>query len=92
MSSNTITEIFKLVQAIENLDELFLVSTMLQNKHKDLRNRAKFNFRVGQRVSFPARNGTQVTGIIDKINRKNVKVRADGGLRWNVSPVYLKAA
>jgi Holliday junction resolvasome RuvABC DNA-binding subunit len=42
-------------------------------------------------VSFDAKTRGIITGEITKVNRKTVKVKADGvGFMWSVSPSLLK--
>ena len=48
-------------------------------------------FRVGDAVYFDSKRGMRVTGTIEKINRKTIKVATPTGL-WSVSPSLLKAA
>jgi len=49
------------------------------------------SFRVGDAVYFDSKRGMRVTGTIEKINRKTIKVATPTGL-WSVSPSLLKAA
>jgi hypothetical protein len=51
--------------------------------------RAMMKYRPGDRVSFRARDGREVTGMLLKYNQKTVTVIADNGQRWNVSPGLL---
>lgn len=45
---------------------------------------------VGQKVSFTSRRG-YITGTIEKINRKTVKVKAKDAM-WSVTPSLLQPA
>lgn len=70
---------------------------MLVAAIKDAYNRfqtiQKRQFTVGSRVKFYGRDGGEVSGTVIKINRKNVKVLADGTTaQWTVSPSLLRAA
>lgn len=44
---------------------------------------ATARFSTGDRVSFDAK-GRRVTGVITKVNRKTVAVKADDGRNWKV--------
>lgn len=48
-------------------------------------------FRVGDAVYFNSKRGMKVSGTIQKINTKTIKVSTDSGI-WSVSPGLLKAA
>lgn len=50
---------------------------------------AMMKYRPGDRVSFRARNGREVSGVLMKYNQKTVTIVADNGERWNVSPGFL---
>lgn len=54
--------------------------------------RAMLEFRIGDRVTFEGQDGVPVVGILTRYNQKSVTVIADDGLRWNVSPRFLKLA
>lgn len=45
---------------------------------------------LGARVTFRSRSGAEVIGRITKVNVKTVKVLADSGVEWTVSPTLLK--
>jgi len=47
-------------------------------------------FRIGQRVWFPAQDGERVIGVVTRHNRKSVTVVSPDGVRWNVAPGLLQ--
>ncbi|TSC55708.1 MAG: Uncharacterized protein G01um101418_729 [Parcubacteria group bacterium Gr01-1014_18] len=73
-------------------DDLRLLNRMvverlkLYHKVRDLKNLAQFN--VMDRVCFNS-EGRQIVGIVIKLNRRSVTLRADDGHQWNVSPALL---
>lgn len=71
-------------------NEAELVREALRTRFDSKRQNAKLSLRVGQRVRFEARGGREVTGTIVKKLRKNVKVHADDGLGWRVSPTLIE--
>ena len=48
---------------------------------------AKFN--VGDAVAFASKRGGMVKGIVEKVNRKTIKVKS-GATMWSVSPSLLR--
>ena len=50
---------------------------------------AKYQFQPGDRVRFEGRRGKIVTGTVERLMQKNVRVTADGGVGWRVSPSVL---
>lgn len=51
----------------------------------------RLQLRVGTRVQFNAKSRGIIHGVIAKVNRKSIKVRADGnGAVWNCSPSTLQ--
>ena len=53
---------------------------------------AMLKFSVGQRVCFDTDDFRKVTGTLVRYNKKSVTVMGDDGLRWNVSPGFLRPA
>lgn len=52
---------------------------------------AMLKLRPGDRVSFIAKDGREVCGVLMKYNKKTVSVVTDSGQKWNVSPGFLRA-
>jgi hypothetical protein len=48
-------------------------------------------FRIGQRVWFPAQDGERIIGVVTRHNRKSATVVSLDGVRWNVAPGLLQA-
>ncbi len=86
----------QLIEVSNALDKITDPDTMRQALHifnlrqRYLQSLGAMAFRVGQRVEFDARTRGIVKGVIQKINTKSIKVLADSGMRWNVSPMFLK--
>lgn len=53
--------------------------------------KAMIQFRIGQRVSFTARGGRVVRGVLTRYNRKSVSVLAETGEAWTVAPGLVRA-
>jgi uncharacterized protein YkvS len=52
---------------------------------------ATYKFEVGQKVEWSGKRG-KMSGIVEKINRKNIVVSTATDGKWNVTATILKAA
>ncbi len=52
--------------------------------------KAMLDFRIGDRVTFQPEGEPPVCGILTRYSTKSVTVITDEGLRWNVSPRFLR--
>ena len=48
------------------------------------------NFKVGDSVSFETRREGIITGTVEKVMRKYVRIRTDYGITWKVDPAHLQ--
>ena len=74
-----------------NTDILNEIIAEVKLRQRTLQAEIGSTFRVGDAVYFDSKRGMRVTGTIEKINRKTIKVATPTG-RWSVSPSLLKAA
>ena len=81
------------LNAIRNADNATLnaIITEVKLRQRSLQTEIGRSFRVGDAVYFNDRRGMKVTGTIEKINQKTIKVATMGGT-WKVSPSLLMAA
>lgn len=49
-------------------------------------------FRIGDPVTFRTKNGSIVTGTINRLNQKTVSLNRVNGVKWRVDYSLLKAA
>lgn len=63
----------------------------IKARQSAIQNETADTFSVGQNVYFTAKRGELVKGVIQKINKQTVKVKADNVL-WRVSPSLLSVA
>jgi len=63
------------IYALESMDELRDIYDAIRNKEKQLSRSNIRQITNGDVVSFTARNGTRVVGVVAKKNRKTVEVR-----------------
>jgi len=78
---------------IRNADNetLNVIITQINRRRSALQEQATDSFMVGQDVEFTRKGGEIVKGVIQKINRKTIHVKADFVL-WKVSPSLLRPA
>ena len=54
---------------------------------------ARMTFRPGDRVKFKSKYGSVVTGVVKKVNPKNIDlIQVETGTKWRVHPSLLGAA
>lgn len=71
---------------IGNMEDLRKVAEAYNIRNRELQARAARSFRVGDKVSWDSqRAGRRMTGIVQKINQKTLKVLADNGQMWTVA-------
>lgn len=69
-----------------SIDEL---NNFLREK-TDRRNREPLDYNIGDFVEFGGKDGRIMRGIITKLNKKTVSIKTTTGVKWNVSPYYLR--
>ena len=79
------------LKTIRNADMATINALIKEIKARQsaIQNETADAFRVGQSVVFDTKDG-DLSGIIEKINRKTVIVRTDAHQTWRVSPSLLK--
>ena len=73
-------------------EEILDVNSMLRDRLSQINIEAAGRFRKGTTVSYTAKRGMPVSGVITKVNKATVKVKTSAGVTWTVSPSLLKAA
>jgi len=71
------------------LNRMVVERLKLYHKARDLKSLAQFN--LMDKVYFTHDN-KKISGIVTKLNRRSVTVKADDGHRWNVAPALLTLA
>ena len=73
-------------------DDLEAFRFAIRDVNSRINTLAKHEFQAGDRVQFKIRKGKGevVRGTIEKIMTKNIRVRADDGGGWRVSPSFLE--
>jgi hypothetical protein len=81
------------LRTIRNADRADLNAMIKEIKARQsaIQNETADAFSVGQNVYFTAKRGGLVKGVIQKINKQTIKVKADDAL-WSVSPSLLSYA
>ena len=81
------------LRTIRNADRADLNALIKEIKARQsaIQNETADAFSVGQSVYFTAKRGALVKGVIQKINKQTIKVKADDAV-WRVSPSLLSYA
>ena len=87
-------EVLGYIAQVANSEQLSIITKALLAKAEYFNTMHKGQFRVGNEVEFPTRDGVTVRGTITKINRKNIVVDTPaqhfyGKMKWNVYPKFL---
>lgn len=88
MREKRIDEFLDDIQSVSD-DRLKAIRADLRVENERRVQTKKRLFRKGQTVTFNARTRGQQTGVIDRINPKNIVVQI-GNMRWNVNPSLLE--
>lgn len=64
-------------------DELNSIVDAIKFKRARITQANTFQIRMGDSVTYRSRDGQQKTGVVQKVNRKNMVVLVNG-VRWNV--------
>lgn len=74
-----------------NRDEVNTIINLIKERQRVIARQESLKFNIGDKVTFDAKSRGIVSGTVTKVNRKTVKVKADGvGFMWIVSPELLK--
>ena len=81
------------LKTIRNADMATINALIKEIKARQsaIQNETADAFRVGQSVYFTAKRGALVKGVVQKINKQTIKVKADDVV-WRVSPSLLSHA
>lgn len=83
-----VIDIDKLSEA-ELIDLNHRIVARLRFLHEVRAHSTMLEFRIGDRVTFPAPGRGHVTGVLTRYNKKTVTVIGEDGRQWNVSPGLL---
>ena len=73
MRQDTKTDLFTLIDTLDNIDDLDLVKEMLKTRSNTLARKTKYNLVIGEKVTISGSNKIE-TGKIIKINRTRAVV------------------
>jgi len=83
-------EISLAILKIKSLDELKEINEAIGYQWKAIQKTQARAFRVGDKVTFVAKQGTVYNGVVEKVNQKTVAVKTGPYQTWRVSPSVLK--
>lgn len=81
-------DIYYIVENL-NIDQIKSLYNLLNNRLNVLNRNIKNQFKVGEYVRFTTKSEQIVSGYIIKINPKTIRVKANNGVTWRVSPNLL---
>lgn len=71
-------------------DDIKEVFRLAKIRHGQIQEFKTAEYDIGDSVHFDTKKRGRIDGIIEKVNRKTVSVRATNGVIWSVSPGLLK--
>ena len=81
----------KLLMLKASDDDMNEIASLFNAVRRIKASQAADKLKVGQKVEWSGKRG-KMSGIVEKINRKNVVVDAGSNGKWNVTATLLKAA
>ena len=89
----TFAQALRVIQTqAKTMDQLNQVYAAAKQAQTNIQQSAASQFVIGDAVKFDSKRGV-VNGIIQKVNRKTIKVKdAKNNVLWSVSPSLLKLA
>jgi erythromycin esterase-like protein len=85
----TLEDVMRYIRTKTTLAEAQEIGEALRARCNTLSRMSAFALHSGQAVSFSAKNGRKVTGIVQRVKQKTVEIRANDGTRWNVDAVLV---
>jgi len=85
-----VNEIKSEILGVGSMEDIKSIRNTVNARFKELSKQRKFDFRVGDKVSFKTRKGLTITGKVTKIMQKNIKVEELPGVTWRVAPSLLE--
>lgn len=91
-ATTRIAQLTKLIAEIDTKEELKLAIDVINRHTRNLNDRKRAQFNIGQKVEWSSKLGFVTTGVITKIMPKNIMVNAGANGIWRVSPTFLRPA
>ena len=70
------------------LEQLQEINHRVVDRIRQLQRDARFNFKPGDTVMFKTTRGMKITGTVERILQKNIRVTVQG-TNWTVAPTLL---
>ena len=90
LTKNEISQINTLFSKMESGD-FKMVASLFKQHQTNVATMATGNFSTGDSVFFINRSGEKISGVVEKVMQKNIKVSTSQGI-WRVSATMLKAS
>lgn len=90
LTSNEMNRIQTLLAKASDSD-MTMIATLFNQARATKSKVAASSFSVGDRVKWNGKYGAN-SGVVEKVNRKNIIVKTPQGMKWNVAAVLLNKA
>lgn len=90
LTKDELSQIESLFDKMENGDEFRQVAGLYKDAQTRWQIKSGRKYRVGDVVMFKTRAGVEVTGKIERINKKSIRLLSDDGELWKVAPSLIK--
>ena len=90
LTKNEISQINTLFSKMESGD-FKMVASLFKQHQTNVAQMATGNFSTGDSVFFVNRSGEKISGVVEKVMQKNIKVSTPQGI-WRVPATMLKAS
>jgi hypothetical protein len=91
-TQTALKDVLEFVATRAGTHDLNAIVDILKMRRNALSYQALAKFRRGDRVAFKGRSGQTISGTVERVMQKNVRVKSDGGGTWRVPAHMLSAA
>lgn len=89
---NPINQLCASIRGLKKREDVRAVIEAVRHAQRMMDHTQAMKFGYGDKVCFDSKYGMRVNGIVIGVLPRNIKVRADGGTVWKVSPSLLRSA
>lgn len=90
LTKDELSQIENLFDKLDNRDDFRKVAKLYKSAQTWWQIESGRKYRVGDVVMFKTKAGDKITGKIERINQKSIRVLSDNGEQWKVAPSLIK--
>ena len=90
-TQTALKDVLEFVMTRAGNQDLNAIIDVLKTRRNTLSYQARAKFCRGSRVTFKGRSGQVISGTVERVMQKNVRVKSDGGGTWRV-PAHMLSA